>query len=211
MPTPTITLPKQVPVMPLPGALLFPHALLPLHIFEPRYRQMLKHTLAHHRMFSVALIKPHRAEWESTADFFHIAGVGLVRACVERSDGTSDLILQGLERVRFNDFQQEAPFPIATIDSLESAYVSSVETEALATKVLELYSNLKGDGPRQLPPKVDRYLADLSDPEMLADLVASTFVSDPLRRQRVLEELSINRRLRLVIQYLREESGSAAA
>jgi ATP-dependent Lon protease len=51
----------------------------------------------------------------------------------------------------------------------------------------------------------------LSDPELLADLVASTFVSDPLRRQRVLEELSINKRLRLVIQYLREENGSAAA
>jgi ATP-dependent Lon protease len=58
---------------------------------------------------------------------------------------------------------------------------------------------------------VDRYLSDLSDPELLADLVASTFVSDPLRRQRVLEELSINKRLRLVIQYLREENGSAAA
>jgi len=58
---------------------------------------------------------------------------------------------------------------------------------------------------------VDRYLSDLSDPEMLADLVASTFVSDPQRRQRILEELSTNRRLRLLIQYLREENGSAAA
>jgi hypothetical protein len=46
---------------------------------------------------------------------------------------------------------------------------------------------------------------------MLADLVASTFISDPLRRQSVLEELSVNQRLRLVIQYLREEGGSAAA
>ena len=83
-------------------------------------------------------------------------------------------------------------------------------TEALAAKVLELYSKLKGDG-RQLPAKVDQYLSDLGDPEMLADLVASTFISDALRRQRVLEELSVNQRLRLVIQYLREESGSAAA
>jgi len=173
--------------MPLPGALLFPHALLPLHIFEPRYREMLKHALAHHRMFCVALLKPHCVEWNSTADFFQIATVGLIRACVERSDGTSNLILQGLERVRFSAFRQEAPFPIATIESLESDSATSVETEALAAKVLELYSNLKGDGPRQLPPKVDRYLSDLSDPELLADLVTSTFVSDPLRRQRVLE------------------------
>src|SRR5437868_5816719 len=204
-------LPDHVPVMPLPGALLFPHALLPLYIFETRYREMLEHSLTHHRIFSVALVKPHCTEWQSRADFFHIAGVGLIRACVERGDGTSNLILQGLERVRFRDFEQEAPFPVATIDSLESDSVPSVETEALATKVLELYWNLKNDGRRQLPPKVDRYLSDLSDPEMLADLVASTFVSDALRRQRVLEELSLNQRLRLVIQYLREESGSPAA
>ena len=206
----SIILPEQVPVMPLPGALLFPHSLLPLYIFEPRYRQMLKHALGHHRMFCVALLKPHCADWQSPADFFQTAGVGLIRACVERSDGTSNLILQGLERVRFADFEQEAPFPIATIERVESASDFSVETDALATKVLELYSNVKADGPRQLSPKVDRYLSDLSDPAMLADLVASTFVSDPLRRQRVLEELSVNQRLRLVIQYLLDEIGSAA-
>jgi Lon protease-like protein len=203
-------LPEQIPVMPLPGALLFPHALLPLYVFEPRYREMLEHALNHHRMFSVALIKPQHAQWRSPEDFFHIAGLGLIRACVGRGDGTSNLILQGLERVRFTSFEQATPFPIATIDTLESDSVSSVETEALAAKVLELYSKFKGAG-RQLPAKVDQYLSDLGDPEMLADLVASTFINDALRRQRVLEELSVNQRLRLVIQYLREESGSAAA
>lgn len=203
-------LPNHLPVMPLPGALLFPHALLPLYIFEPRYREMLEHALNHHRIFSVALVKPDCTQWQSPADFFHIAGVGLIRACVGRADGTSNLILQGLERVRFTAFEQETPFPIATIEPLESESVPSVETEALAAKVLELYSKFKGAG-RQLPAKVDRYLSDLADPEMLADLVASTFISDAMRRQRVLEELSVNQRLRLVIQYLREESGKGAA
>jgi Lon protease-like protein len=203
-------LPREIPVMPLPGALLFPHALLPLYIFEPRYQQMLEHALQRHRMLSVALIRPERGQWQSPEDFFHTAGVGLIRACVGRGDGTSNLILQGLERVRFTAFEQEAPFPIATINPLESDSESSVETEALAAKVLELYSNLKGNG-RQLPAKVDRYLSDLGDPEMLADLVASTFINDPMRRQHVLEELSVNRRLRLVIRYLSEEPGHAAA
>ena len=196
--------------MPLPGALLFPHALLPLYIFETRYRDMLEHALSHHRMFAVALLKPQRTEWDSAADFFQIAGVGLIRACVGRDDGTSNLILQGLERVRFTGFEQEAPFPIATIERLESDYTASVETEALSAKVLELYAKFKGDG-RQLPARVDEYLSDLEDPEMLADLVASTFVTDALRRQRVLEELSVNQRLRLLIRYLRDESGPTAA
>jgi ATP-dependent Lon protease len=101
------------------------------------------------------------------------------------------------------------PFPVAKIDVVESRDATTVETEALAEKVLELYRKLKHDG-RKLPAKVDRYLSQLHDVEMLADLVASTFVSDPLRRQRVLEESSINQRLRLVITYLRDEIGSAA-
>ena len=206
----SVVLPKQLPVMPLPGVVLFPHALLPLHIFEPRYRRMLDHALRHQRMFCVALIKPSCPEWRAPEDFFHLATVGLIRACVGRGDGTSNLILQGLQRVRFASFEQETPFQIARIDVVESDGTATVETEALGAKVLELYTNLKHDR-RQLPAKVDRYLAELRDLEMLADLMASTFVNDPLRRQRVLEERSLNQRLRFLITYLRDEIGNAAA
>lgn len=210
MPDP-IELPDTVPVMPLPGALLFPHALLPLHIFEERYRALLEEALTAERMFCVAMIEPPHSDWDSSEDFRHVATVGLIRACVGQSDGTSNLILQGLQRVRFTGFVQEEPFPIAEIEPLTSRPArSELESEALGARVLELYQKFKNSG-REFPAKVDHYLADLSDPEMLADLMAATFVSDPLRRQEVLEELSIPQRLRLVIQYLGDESGDAAA
>ena len=205
-----ITLPDEVPVMPLPGAVLFPHALLPLYIFEPRYREMLEHALKHDRMFSVALIKPSCPEWQAAEDFFHLATVGLIRACVGRGDGTSNLVLQGLHRVRFTSFEQETPFPVAKINVIEPADEATVETEALGEKVIELYRKLKRTG-RRLPPKVDRYLAQLGDLEMLADLIASTFVDDSLRRQKMLEESSLNQRLRMLIPFLQDEIGSAAA
>src|SRR5438876_10537591 len=131
----SVALPKKLPVMPLPGAVLFPHALLPLYIFEPRYRQMLKHALQHHGMFCVTLIKPSCPEWHAPEDFFHFATAGLIRACVGRGDDISDLILQGLQRVRFSSFQQETPFPIARIDIIESRNdTATVETEALGEK-----------------------------------------------------------------------------
>ena len=204
------TLPKALPVMPLPAAVLFPHALLPLYIFEPRYRKLLKHALQQHRMFCITLIKPSCPEWHAPEDFFHLGTVGLIRACVGRGDGTSNLILQGLQRVRFNSFHQEKPFPIASVDAVESRDPTTVETEALGAKVIELYGSLKQDR-RQLPAKLDRYLSELRDLEMLADLMASTFVSDPLRRQHLLEERSVNQRLRFLITYLRDEIGNAAA
>ena len=206
----SITLPQQLPVMPLPGAVLFPHALLPLYIFEPRYRKMLEHALRKHRMFCVTLIKPICPDWRASDDFFHLATAGLIRACVERSDGTSNLVLQGLQRVRFTSFERENPFPIANIETVESRDAPTVETEALGAKVIELYGSLKHDH-RQLPAKLDQYLSELRDLEMLADLMASTFVSDPLRRQRLLEERSLNQRLRFLIRYLRDEIGNAAA
>src|SRR6478736_392594 len=124
----SITLPEQLPVMPLPGAVLFPHALLPLYSFE-------------------------------------------------------------------------------TVGPRDS---TTVETEALGAKVIELYGSLK-HAHRQLPAKLDRYLSELRDLEMLAELMASTFVNDPLRRQRLLEERSLNQRLRFLIRYLRDEIGNAAA
>ena len=196
--------------MPLPGAVLFPHALLPLYIFEPRYRKMLEHALRKHQMFCVTLIKPICPDWRASEDFFHLATAGLIRACVERSDGTSNLVLQGLQRVRFTSFERENPFPIANIETVESRDAPTVETEALGAKVIELYGSLKHDR-RQLPAKLDRYLSELRDLEMLADLMSSTFVSDPLRRQRLLEERSLNQRLRFLIRYLRDEVGNAAA
>ena len=205
-----VELPTTVPVMPLPAVLLFPNALLPLHIFEPRFRQMLEHALSSDRMFCVALVRPERHHWRTSADFFHISTIGLIRACVGRGDGTSDLILQGIRRVRFTGFDQETPFPIARLQPLKTRTRLTVETDALAAKVLEFYAQLKNSG-RELPEKIDRYLSEMTDPEMLADLLASTFINDAARRQQLLEELDLNQRLRLLIQYLREEGGSAAA
>jgi Lon protease-like protein len=206
----SVRLPKQLPIMPLPGVVLFPRVLLPLYIFEPRYQKMLEYALQKHRMFCVALIKPSCPDWHASEDFFHLATAGLIRACVGRGDGTSNLILQGLQRVRFTDFKQETPFPIARIDTVKLPDPTTVETEALGAKVVELYGSLKEDR-RQLPAKLDRYLSELRDLEMLADLMASTFVNDPLRRQRLLEEHSLNQRLRFLIRYLRDEIGDATA
>ncbi|MGI8890450.1 MAG: LON peptidase substrate-binding domain-containing protein [Chthoniobacterales bacterium] len=201
----TVELPKVVPVMPLTGILLFPNALLPLHIFEPRFQAMLAQALSDNRMLCVALVKPERERWRTSDDFFPVSTVGLIRACVGRTDGTSDLILQGIRRVKFDDFEQESPFPMARIKPLKTRTKLTVETDALAAKVLEFYARLKENG-RQLPDKVDRYLSEMDDPEMLADLIAATFIGDAARRQDLLEELDLNERLRLLIQYLREET-----
>ncbi len=200
-----IELPAEVPVMVLPGTLLFPNALLPLYIFEPKYRAMLAHALAGPRMFCVVQTRPKVAEARSEKDFFAVAGVGLVRACVGKEDGTSNLILQGLARVRLTGFAQTRPFRIAEIEEIPSVGGESITAEALGGKVLELCERFK-EGGAQLPGQLDTFLSHLTDLGMLADLVAHTFVADPFERQQLLEEADIAARLRLLIRCLSGET-----
>src|SRR5690242_10614936 len=108
-------LPSEIPVMVLPDAILFPQAMLPLYIFEPRYRRMLSDVLDSHRMFSVALQKPGRRATPSP-----VAGLGLVRASVGNRDGTSHLVLQGIARVRLAEPVRYKPYRVQKMKPLET-------------------------------------------------------------------------------------------
>ncbi len=199
-----LPLPPEAPVMALPNAILFPNTLLPLHIFEERYREMLAYALEHHRMFCVALIKPGITEPAGYADLFPVAGIGLIRVCVGDDDGTSNLVLQGMARVRLFDFVQETPFRIARIEKVDSTMQNPTEAEALGAKVIELCGELKAAGV-DIAPALRQEIAHLVDPEVVCDKVANALVEDTLRRQALLEERTVATRLRLLISYLRQK------
>ena len=203
----TLNLPTRAPVMVLPGAILFPHSLMPLYIFEPRYREMLAWALEHDRMFCIALLKPGVSEAATDDDFHHTAGLGLVRACVGRDDGTSHLVLQGMVRVRFTGFLQEQPFRVAALEELRGEGGSALDDmEHLSALVLDLCAQYRTRGV-QVPESLDAQLAQVQEPEILCDIVAHTFLRDPFLRQRLLEELQVAQRLRNLISYLAAEIG----
>src|SRR6266436_2838068 len=127
-------IPREIPVMTLPKATLFPQALLPLYIFEPRYRQMLADALHSNRMFSVAMQRPGNSR-ETPAP---IAGLGLIRVSVGHNDGTSHLILQGLTRVKLRETVQYKPYRVQRIQPLVAEDADNVTVDALIAKVHEL-------------------------------------------------------------------------
>jgi len=201
-----IEIPTEVPVMALSNAVLFPHSLLPLYIFEQRYREMLSHTLDGDRMFSVALIKRGIEEAKGIEDLCRVAGVGLIRACVGNENGTSNLILQGLVRVRLLGLAQEKPFRVARVELVKSELGNQIEAEALSTKVLELCARIEEIGV-PLPPNLMDHLRQLESPEILSDVVSAAFVTEPFQRQQLLEAHEVCDRLRLLIQFLRSQAG----
>jgi Lon protease-like protein len=198
--------PKEVPVMVLPGAALFPHTVLPLYIFEERYRAMLADALAGNRMFAVAMARPGVDEARSPADFHEIGGLGLIRACVQNPDGTSHLILQGLGRVRFTGWIRETPYRLAAVDLLQNDPGDAAERSALAQALVLLCERLRAEGV-ELPVPIERQIATSPDAALLADLVGSSFVRHPVHRQDLLEQTVVTERLKRTLAYLRAESG----
>src|SRR5690242_12871298 len=127
-------LPREVPVMTLPNATLFPHALQPLYIFEPRYRQMLADVLASGRVFAIAMQRPGYTR-EIPAP---VAGLGLVRVAVRHADGTSHLVLHGLARVELGEVVRYRPYRIQRVRPLWTPPCDTVTADALVAKVREL-------------------------------------------------------------------------
>lgn len=210
--------------MTLPNATLFPQAMLPLYIFEPRYRQMLSDALNSHRMFSVSMQKPGRVREIPS----NVAGLGLIRASVSNRDGTSHLILQGIARVQLTDVVRYKPYRVQGIHPLQTTNRDSVAVDALTAKVLELVGERIEQGLdlpvhvmkqlRQLDtPEEDdtspafslkqviKYLVKLRDPDQLADLVSCTLLPKPLERQMILEAINLESRLKHLIHFLLDE------
>jgi Lon protease-like protein len=201
-----IEIPTEVPVMALANAVLFPHSLMPLHIFERRYREMLAHTLGGDRMFSVAMMKKGIEDAAGIEDLCPVAGVGLIRACVGNENGTSNLVLQGLARVRLVAWTPENPFGIAKIEIAKSVLGNPVEADALGEKVKEFCQRIERIGV-PLPPNLMDHLKQIDSPEILSDVVAAAFVGEPTQRQKLLEAYEVCERLRLLIQFLRSQAG----
>ena len=217
-------LPHEVPVMTLPNATLFPQALIPLYIFEPRYRQMLADSLHSHRMFTVAMQKPGRTRETPSV----VAGLGLIRVSVGHKDGTSHLILQGITRVELAETVRYKPYRIQRIRPLPSASTDSVKVDALMAKVRELLEERMRLGlpfpfpvisqsettkkfadhppPQNFSYKdVLGYLDKLTDPEQAADLISCAVLAGPVERQTILETVDLQQRLKLLVHFLLAE------
>jgi len=213
-------IPREVPIMTLPNATLFPQALLPLYIFEPRYRQMLADALHSNRMFSVAMQRPGTGREVPSP----VAGLGLIRVSVGHRDGTSHLILQGLARVELEETVRYKPYRVQRIRPLRSPPCDNVKVDALVAKVRELLEErieLKlpfpfpvmspekaehsATPPSFSPKEILSYLDSITDPEQTADLVSCAVLPGAAERQTILETVDVEARLRRLIRFLLAE------
>lgn len=203
----SLSIPREIPVMTLPNTVLFPQAMLPLYIFEPRYRKMLEDVLNRHRLFAVAALHQDLAEAGAETppepgpprdDYFEpsydTASVGVIRACHANEDGTSNLILQGLCRVRFDHIVAETPYRIAAVTPLHSQTAEPPEDFARQRRqLLDLIVSLQDYDPA-VKKEIITFLRKVEDPDAFIDLAAFSLIEDIPAKQHLLETLPLGPR-----------------
>lgn len=198
-----IVLPDEVAVMTLPNVAFFPQALLPLHVFEPRYRRMLMDVLATHRLFAVAGLDAAAGGEDEPPQ--RIATVGIVRACQKNANGTSNLLLQGLARIEVLKIMGDEPYRRIRMRALSSKAGADGPENLHLRRDLERLIVLKRRLGGEVPVEFARFLKTVDDPETFVDLAAFTLCDDITIKQRLLETLDVHQRLLLYSRQLRQE------
>jgi len=109
-----------IPVFPLPDLVFFPHASLPLHIFEPRYRKMTEDALRGERLIAMGLLNPGwEKDYDGNPEIAPLGCAGIIEDEVRLPDGRFNIRLRGLARIEFLSFIQERPYRIARVRVLE--------------------------------------------------------------------------------------------
>ena len=194
-------LPPLLPLFPLPTTVLFPGVFLPLHIFEPRYKQMVARALEGDRIIGMTLVVPGQEDAdEGRPDIFPVGCAGLITHVERQNDGGFNLILRGLDKFRITE--EEPPtdgvlYRIAHITPIEEDIAPSArEALADARRRLEtlLAPSLQGEGGSRLP-------RDMADPD-LVNALSQYLELEPVEKQALLERDGVLARCQTLVELI---------
>jgi hypothetical protein len=189
--------PIRIPVFPLAGALLFPRAQLPLHIFEPRYRAMVRDSLAGDRL--IGMIQP-RGPGEPPP-LFYVGCIGRIGAAEALDDGRYNIVLEGLGRFRVVG-EAEVDSLYRQVDAERSGFDDSADPEPLG---LAQRAEIEREARRYadaLGYSVDWEAVTRLDDEMLVNAIAQVAPFDVGSKQALLEAPDIAERCDLLVQFM---------
>jgi Lon protease-like protein len=193
--------PSSLPIFPLPTVVLFPNVFLPLHIFEPRYRQMTADALAGDRLIGMVLLRPgNDTDYEGRPPVYGIGCTGLITHSERLDDGRFNLVLRGLDKF--------------TIHGEEDPVLGQLYRRAIITPIDETVPQADRDPLKQARRKLEELLEPVFEGTMesrlpqnmpdddLINALAQYLDFDPLERQALLERNGPLARCRSMIELL---------
>jgi len=202
----------RVRLFPLPNLVMFPHVMQPLHLFEPRYRQLFEDALAGDRLIAMSLLRPGwEDDYEGCPKVYDVACLGKIATHQRLSDGRYNLLLLGQKRIRL---RRELPtgrlYREAAVDLMEDvyAYGAAGSRAVLQQKLVESF--------RTFVPKfcdaqdqLDELLGGEVPLPMLTDVIAYTLELPLQAKQRLLATADVDRRARTLLKYLERMADSS--
>jgi len=191
-------LPPTIPIFPLPNVVLFPNVFLPLHIFEPRYRQMVEDALKGDRIIGMVLLRPGwQSDYEGRPPVYPIGCAGVITHAERLSDGRFNIVLRGMEKFVVRDEESDRLYRLAHIDPVPEPSIGAMRDEMREhRRRLEALLVPQPEGPKE--PKVPSAMPD----EDLVNALAQYLEFEPVEKQALLERNGLLERCRSLIELL---------
>jgi Lon protease-like protein len=192
-------LPPTIPLFPLPNVVLFPNVFLPLHIFEPRYREMVSDALEGDRIIGMVLLRPgYESDYEGRPPVYPVGCAGLISHAEPHSDGRYNIVLRGLEKFRVVSEDESRSYRVARVQTIiEPLNEKDREIMRVERRRLEALLVPQPSG-RGVDPKVPPSMAD----EELVNALAQYLELEPVEKQALLERDGLVARCRSLIELL---------
>lgn len=189
-----------LPIFPLPNVVLFPNVFLPLHIFEPRYREMVADVLATDRMIGMVLLRPGwEHDYEGRPPVYGVGCSGVVTHAERLGDGRYNIVLRGVERFRILEEDRDRAYRRVVFESLGEREMTPADRAKIQTCRAKLES--------LLTPAVDKAGADPKMPAAMSDedlvnALAQYLDLESLEKQALLEQPCLLSRASSLVELL---------
>ena len=189
-----------IPIFPLPNIVLFPNVFLPLHIFEPRYREMVADAVDSERMIGMVLLRPGwESDYEGRPPVYPIGCSGVITHVERLADGRYNIVLRGLERFRIVSEDYARSYRRASIDSLIDHALQSEDRAAIRRQRAKLETLL---APAAEKTGVEIKIPSSMSDEDLVNALAQYLDLEPLEKQALLEKHNLRARAESLVELL---------
>ena len=196
-------IPEKLPIMALPGTCLFPGGKMPLYIFESKYRDMLNDVISGNRMFCIGTLSQSDASFEGGSEILPYSTAGLLRACVMNNDGTANLIIEGVKKIKIINVENNKPYKVGEVQTLETT-INDFEKIQSSTDQLKtiLIANYSDRIDPNIGMQLNQILKNLESPEDTLNFAAQNFISHQEISQKLLSLESLDKQFDLIIKVL---------
>ncbi|MBN1290148.1 MAG: endopeptidase La [Actinobacteria bacterium] len=198
-----ITIAEELSILALPDTVVYPHIVAPLLVAEESMLKLVNDALQGDRIVGLVTLKDPEKE-ESTENLFDIGSAVAIARMFKLPDGKMQLLVQGVARIRIDDYTQRDPYRKASVARLQDVIEDTVEVEGLARNALNLFNQIVNLAP-YLPEEIAMAAANIQEPNDLTDFLSANINLDTNQKQEILEETNVKERLKKLTVFMNHE------